>query len=192
MLNYGKRLARKSREKPGIGQLAATLADDGDCIAVDTGTTTIELVRNLNPKLTITIMTNDFAIADLAEEILPNARVFSLGGVMRRGYRYTSGSEVLWGMERYRTDKAFISANGFTVDDGFTSEDPEQAQVKRFYVKQARQTYALIDATKFGSVSFVKFADVTEVSCIITDAMPSSDVVSAIRARNDSLVILVH
>ena len=96
MLNYGKRLARKSREKQGIGQLAATLADDGDCIAVDTGTTTIELVRNLNPKL-------------------------------RRGYRYTSGSEVLWGMERYRTDKAFISANGFTVDDGFTSEDPEQA-----------------------------------------------------------------
>lgn len=138
MLNYGKRLARKSREKQGIGQLAATLADDGDCIAVDTGTTTIELVRNLNPKLAITIMTNDFAIADLAEEILPNARVFSLGGVMRRGYRYTSGSEVLWGMERYRTDKAFISANGFTVDDGFTSEDPEQAQVKRSYVKQAR------------------------------------------------------
>ena len=41
-------------------------------------------------------------------------------------------------MERYRTDKAFISANGFTVDDGFTSEDPEQAQVKRSYVKQAR------------------------------------------------------
>ena len=101
--------------------------DDGDCIAVDTGTTTIELVRNLNPKLAITIMTNDFAIADLAEEILPNARVLFLGGVMRRGYRYTSGSEVLWGMERYRTDKAFISANGFTVDDGFTSEDPEQA-----------------------------------------------------------------
>ena len=95
MLNYGKRLARKSREKQGIGQLAATLADDGDCIAVDTGTATIELVRNLNPKLAITIMTNDFAIADLAEEILPNARVFSLGGVMRRGYRYTSGSEVL-------------------------------------------------------------------------------------------------
>ena len=108
MLNYGKRLARKSREKQGIGQLAATLVDDGDCIAVDTGTTTIELVRNLNPKLAITIMTNDFAIADLAEEILPNARVLFLGGVMRRGYRYTSGSEVLWGMERYRTDKAFL------------------------------------------------------------------------------------
>lgn len=191
VLDYDKRLARMAHEKKEIGRLAALLVDDGDSIAVDTGTTTLEMVRNINPDLHITIMTNDLYIVDLAEELLPNAKVLFLGGMVRRGFGYTTGSEVLWAMKKFRTDKAFVSTNGFTIEDGLTSEDPDQGQVKREYVKGAHRVFALFDSSKFGVVSFTQFAEVADIDGIVTDAVPEEDLLQRLRAINDHIELMV-
>lgn len=183
VVDYSKRKGHMTSAKRALGELAATLVDEGDCIAVDTGTTTIELIRSINPRLNITIVTNDFSVADLAEERLPSARVLFLGGFMRRGYRYTTGVSVLNSLRNYHTDKAFLSTSGLVAASGFMSEDPEQAEIKRAYFEGARKRYVLADNTKFGLVSLVKFADISEVDAIVTDIDPGDEAREAIRAN---------
>lgn len=175
VLDYGKRFAHMAPAKQAIGSMAATLVSEGDCIAVDTGTTTIELIRHLDPQISLTLITNDFSIANLVEESLPNATLYFLGGVVRRGYRYTASIGGLDGLEGFNTDIAFLSASAFSTENGFMSEDPEQAYIKRTYLTSARKRYALLDSSKFKRVSFIRYATIDEIDGIITENSAQTD-----------------
>jgi len=184
VLDYGKRSRHMSSAKKSIGAQAALLVSEGDCISVDTGTTTVELVRNLNPQITVTIVTNDFAVANLVEETLPNATLFFLGGLVRRGYRDTASVDGLSGLSDFNTDKAFLSASGFTMDGGFMSEDPKQVQIKRVYLKSARKRYVLIDSSKFKRIAFMRYASIDDVDGIITECSPDPDLMDGYNTAN--------
>ena len=84
---YEKRFAQNREAKQRIGALAADLVEPGDSVIVDTGTTTIELVRNLAGVSDLTLLTSDLEIASLAEKLLPRANIFFLGGYIRTGLR---------------------------------------------------------------------------------------------------------
>ena len=53
---------KKHEEKVAIGKYAAKLINDGDTIIVDSGTTTLEIARNITAK-NVTVITNSIDIA---------------------------------------------------------------------------------------------------------------------------------
>ena len=55
------------------------------------------------------------------------------------------------GLLRPRTE-AIIGANGVALNVGFTTPDPEEAAVKAAAVRRARETWYLVDDSKFGRV----------------------------------------
>src|SRR5690606_35031246 len=70
-------------EKQAIGRKAASLVTDSDVIIVDSGTTTAELVKNLDHLNDITVITNAFNIAMLLLD-KPNINLVIPGGIMRK------------------------------------------------------------------------------------------------------------
>jgi DeoR family fructose operon transcriptional repressor len=44
-----------------------------------------------------------------------------------------------------------------------------EAATKRAMVRCAEKVFVVSDSTKFGKESFIRFADIDEVDCIITD-----------------------
>jgi DeoR family fructose operon transcriptional repressor len=189
--DYGKRSMRMHDAKVAIGQAAAKMVSDGDTIFVDTGTTTIEMMRFLNMVHGVTVVTNDIAVADYAETNLPEIEIILLGGIIRRGYRYTTGTMVLDQLASLHADKAFVSSNGFKPSAGFSSEDVAQSKIKRMYVDNADTSIVLVDSSKIGSMTFCMFADVGDIDVLVTDRPFADDVARLIDEKNPLLDVVV-
>ena len=77
-------------------------------------------------------------------------------------------------LRRYHFTKAFLGAGGVTVKEGFTVADPEDAAVKALAAARARQTYMLVDSSKFGRIGAAAVLHIDEAS-VITDRAPARE-----------------
>jgi DeoR family transcriptional regulator, fructose operon transcriptional repressor len=163
-----------SNEKKLIAALALTKIEDGDTIIVDTGTTTQELAYILNSKHDITVLTNDLVIALYLEDH-PSTSVHLLGGVVRKHFHCTVGPNAVDSLKFLTVDKAFIGTNCFSTDKGGTAPDFLQAELKRQMISIATKVYMLVDSSKIGKNSFIQFAPIDKIDCLITDSIGDED-----------------
>lgn len=177
--------------KRAIGKIAAGFVSDGDVIVVDIGTTSFYFVQQLVERHDITIITGDLAIANYASFNLPYADVILLGGSLRKGHVYVAGSLTLNSMQGLYADKAFLSADGFHPDRGFTVEHDFSATIKRVYNTNSRQRFMLFDSSKVGRTSFYRFADLSDFDVVITESDPGDLVRSAVGRAHGAPRLLI-
>ena len=129
----------------------------------------VEAKEALMDKREITIITGDLAIANYASFNLPNASVVLLGGSVRKGHLYLAGALTLDCMSKLHADKAFVSADGFHPDHGFTVEHDFSAMIKHMYLTNSNQSYMMVDQGKFNKTSFYQSAQIDDLDGIIVD-----------------------
>ncbi len=152
-------------QKDSIAKNAASLVQSGDSIYLDSGTTTYEMIKYLKDK-NIVVVTNGLShVETLIEYEIP---CFILGGKIKSKTKAVVGYEALSTLNRYRFDKCFIGSNGVHPVHGFTTPDPEEALIKENAIKASNETYVLVDESKFGEVSFIKFAALDEATIMTT------------------------
>ena len=74
------------------------------------------------------------------------------GGLLRPRTEAIIGAAAITALQQFNFTKAFIGANGVALNVGFTTPDPEEAAVKAAAVRRARETWYLVDDSKFGRV----------------------------------------
>ena len=68
-----------------------------------------------------------------------------------------------------------MTGNHFTLEHGFTTPIPAEAELKRQVLKASKEKFILMDYTKFGDDSLVSIAPPEGVDVLITDwHMPKS------------------
>ncbi len=174
--------------KRAIGRAAAALVENGDIIAIGTGTTTLEMARSLDPDLELTVILNDIRIAALLERS-ERRRIILLGGTLRNNFHYARSLPGGDGVAGFNIDKAFISCNGVDVRRGVTTPDPALAHDTRRIVGASSETYVLADSSKLGTVTFSRIADAREVAAVITDAGAGEDDVAAMRNAGIEVIV---
>lgn len=155
-------------QKEKIAAFASELVEDGDVIAISSGTTTFEFLRRLESKKDLTIIVNNIQMANWLEEHT-DFTIVILGGILRNKYHYVVSpikSELL---ELLNIDKAFISCNGIHEKRGITTPDIDTAMNYKRLVKASAKTYVLADSSKIDMVTFAKIMDLAEVTAIVTD-----------------------
>ena len=155
-------------EKKAIAKLALTMIYDGDTIALDTGTTTMELAKLLAVKKNLIVVTNDLEIA-LELEKQENTTVIMIGGTVRRNFHCTFGAQSMAALSEIRVDKTFIAANGVSIENGITTPNIDTAEVKRELVRISGETILLCDSSKIGRISFMRIAELSDMNILITD-----------------------
>ena len=168
-------------EKLLIGQAAAALVRDGEQIILDCGTTTMHLARGLGAKQDATAVTNALPVA----EELSHCRSVStilLGGILKQRELCTVGPPVTAELSQLSVDKAFISAEGFSVDMGAADPDLREAEVKRAMMRAATEPYLVVDSSKWGARALVQIAPLDAFSAVITDDRMPPEAVEAIEA----------
>ncbi|MDI6600774.1 DeoR/GlpR family DNA-binding transcription regulator [Calorimonas adulescens] len=160
-------------EKKAIGRKAASLIEDGDTVIIDSGTTTMEIVRNLSVNRAKIVTNSPHAAIEL--QYRQGIEVILTGGMLRYETQALVGPIADELIQRIKADKAFIGTNGITLD-GFTTPNVVEAATKRNMVRNAEKVYIVADSTKFNKASFMRFADLDEVDCIITDSKLPEDV----------------
>ena len=164
--SYNEKLVQSTEEKIAIAKYAASLIKEGDCIYLDAGTTTYEMI-NFMDKKDIIVVTNGLKHIDALVE--KNINCYILGGEVKAKTKAIIGVNALSHMGKFRFDKAFIGINGIHYKYGFTTPDVEEASLKEAAIELSRDPYIFADESKFGEVAFVKVADI-EKATIITNS----------------------
>ena len=152
-------------EKDAISRYAASLINDDDFVYIDSGTTTLEMIKYItNTKAKY--ITNGIVHAKRLLEKGLNTMI--IGGRCKQSTEAIIGPDCIEGISKYHFTKAFMGTNGISLTAGFTTPDVDEALVKTEAVKHAYMAYILADHSKFGQVSSVTFADIS-ACCIITD-----------------------
>jgi len=187
-LNSYQKEVENVDKKTAIAKAAIKYVQDGDTIAIDTGTTTLEFVKLLSAKKNVTVVTNDLKIAMHLEE---NSQmdVIITGGAVRRSFHSAIGLIALNSLKELSVDRSFIAANGVSSARGVTTPNIEQAQVKERLVEFADEVILLVDSTKLNKASFARFADLKEIDLIITDSEASAEIISEIESLGISVEI---
>jgi len=177
-------------EKQRIAAAAAKLVQNGDTIAIDTGTTAHEFAKTLLSKTGLSIVTNDIILASMFEEA-SDFSVTLLGGAVRRGFHCTLGAKAIEALRWVNVDTAFLCANAFTVRRGFMTPSVEHAELKKKIKSTASRTVMLMDSRKIGRVSFCSFAELDEIDVLITDRGVGKAAEKEIRAAAESLEMII-
>lgn len=152
-------------EKELISRYAASLINDEDFVYIDSGTTTLEMIKYIeNTKAKY--ITNGIVHAKRLLE--RNLNTMIIGGKCKASTEAIIGPDCIEVIRKYHFTKAFMGTNGISINAGYTTPDVDEAQVKEEAVKHAYVSYILADHTKFGQVSSVTFAPI-ESCCIITN-----------------------
>ncbi len=152
-------------EKDLISKYAASLINDDDFVYIDSGTTTLEMIKYIENTRAKYITNGIVHAKKLLEKGLST---MIIGGRCKASTEAIIGPDCIEGIRKYHFTKAFMGTNGISITAGYTTPDVDEALVKEEAVRHAYVSYVLADHTKFGQVSSVTFADITSC-CIITD-----------------------
>ena len=156
-------------EKRRIGQMAASLVEDGAVVGMTGGTTATEVARALADRHDITVVTNALNIA--TELVLrPNIRLFVAGGKARHATYELVGPTAEAMVAAYHFDITFIGVDGLTVAEGCTTHDELEAHTDLAFIRQSRRNVVIADSSKIGKITFAKICDISAVSDLVTDA----------------------
>jgi DeoR family glycerol-3-phosphate regulon repressor len=182
---FDARRRRNSRAKVAIARVAARLVKTGATIALDVGTSALELARCLVDVGEVKIVTNNLRAASLLADS-PHA-VYVPGGRVRGKELSVYGSRTAEQIRDYWFDYAFIGVSGIT-ESGLFDYSPEDTEIKRIYMERAKRVVVLCDAQKFGHHSMVQVAPLTAFHVLIVDQAPPPGLVSALTSAGVQLL----
>jgi DeoR family transcriptional regulator of aga operon len=184
-----ERLKAHAEEKRRIGAMAASMIHDGETIILDSGTTTLEIARQIKKKKGLHIITNG---VNIAAELLDarDSEVFIVGGTVRGESASISGRFTEEMFDQFSADKLFLSGAGCDLDFGVSGANLEETMVNRAMLRIAREIILVADASKFSKRSMSRIAPFAEIDTVITDKSLSEDIQSKLRSSGCNLILV--
>src|SRR5437868_1233578 len=174
-------------EKQAIGKLAAELfIKEGDVVGIDSGSTTLEVVRNL-PDVPLTVVTHSMAAAN----VVAQNKLYSLivlGGVLQRGANCLCGPQAIAALHTLYINKLFLSASGLLLPQGLSCDNLLDAEVKQALLNSSRQVILCMDSSKIGRTYLARFATLDVLDTLITDNGISDESREAIEQQQIQII----
>ncbi|WNQ09540.1 DeoR/GlpR family DNA-binding transcription regulator [Paenibacillus aurantius] len=175
-----------AEEKARIGRKAASLILPGDCLFIDGGSTTFELVRALKPGLDITVVTNALNIANE----LQTKRIAAIvsGGMILEATSTLIGPFAESLVESMAFSRVFLGSTGVSPQHGFSNSNMYETEIKKAAIRKASEVNILLDHSKFGGADLFSFARLDDVQRVITDRLPDPSFLEACRQAGIDMV----
>lgn len=173
--------------KRKIGKLAASLIADGDSIALDTGSTTLEIAQNLVGRRNLTVVTSSLHIANILYS-QPDIRLILSGGIVRLGEASLIGDLAKYTYQNLYVDRLFLGVGAIDARSGLTEYNWDDALVKQAMIGSAKEVILVADVSKFNRVAFARVGPLNAIHQIVTDHRPSRELLEAF----NRLSIFIH
>ncbi len=184
--SFAEKMKQNLHDKERIGKAAASMIKAQDICLLDSGTTTLQIIKQFPVELrqmnAITLVTNSMPIPrEVLSWSLPN--LILLGGIYLPDYQATVGPQTLAQLRELTTDLVFLGTDGITLEGGVTTANILMAEVDQLMVERSRRAILVTDSSKFGRVGFVPITSVESFQMIITDTNAPPDLIDTIRNR---------
>jgi DeoR family fructose operon transcriptional repressor len=155
--------------KQAMGRLAASLAEPGETLILDIGTSVAEVARALPASYHGKVLTNSLLAAiELAGR--PDIEVLTSGGSVRPGDLACSGPHAETFFNSYFADKAFLGSGGLHPKVGLTDYHPAEIASRKIILTHATENYLLADSSKLGRIALARVCGLGELTAVITDS----------------------
>jgi DeoR family transcriptional regulator of aga operon len=178
-------------QKLRIGEAAAKMIRGGETIILDSGSTTVEIARQIRQMKfeSLTVITNALNIA-MELSGLPQIRVMMLGGLLRQTSYSLVGPDAEQALAKLSADRLFLGVDGLDPNVGVTTPDPLEAALNALMIRVSRQTIAVLDASKLGQRSLSVITPVKNLDMVISDDSAPAETVEALRAAGVQVVLV--
>lgn len=157
-----------SPQKAAIGKVAAALVAPGQKVMVDTGTTALEVARNLPKDSDITVATTSLCV--LQELYASPLQVLLFGGYARKEFPSLYGPLTEAMLKSFHVDILFMGCDGADSKSGFYTADLRISSLEQQMINIADRVVVVTESTKFGRKAFVRYATLEQVHTLVTDA----------------------
>ena len=156
------------KEKEAIGRAAAQYIKEGDTILVDSGTTALEVVKNLQKYNDLTVITN--SVSAMMEALkYKRFNVILLGGTVRESSLSMVGPLAESNLKLFYCDKLFLGVDSFSVEAGLSTPSVEEASTNQVMISRAKEVIAVFDSTKVNKRALAFIAETDKIHTIVTD-----------------------
>lgn len=166
--NFESKKDMNVKEKQRIAQRAFEEISDRDTIYLDAGTTVLELAKLIaNSSLKLTIVTNDIEITRTF--LNSPSEIILIGGLVQKSTGCLLGSLAEEIIDKIKIKLAFMGAT--SINDNFEVLTPsiEKRSMKPKIIKNAINSYLLVDEDKFGKYSTYVIYSFRDFTGIITN-----------------------
>jgi DeoR/GlpR family transcriptional regulator of sugar metabolism len=179
--NYERRESISTDAKVSMGKAAASLIRAGQVVAVDGGTSNLQLVRALPKDLACTVVTHSPLIASELRNH-PLVEVILIGGKIFRHSQVAVGAETAEAIARLRTDVFFLGATGVQVETGVTTGDWEEAAIKRAFCRGSAEVVLMLSPEKLGAAAAHQIIPVEDLSVLVVSSETTDSALSQFSA----------
>lgn len=183
-----ERESEQTEEKVRIGRAAADLIADKETVFLGSGTTVLEVARNLRNHRSLTVITNSLPVLNMlagAKEIT----VISLGGMLRDSELSFIGHLTEQALAELRADKVIIGARAISLEPGLTNDYLPETLTDRAILKIGREVIIVADHTKINRVSTALLAQLDVMHTFVSDAKADKRFVQALMRKEIKVVI---
>lgn len=182
-----------AEQKRRIGHLAASLVHPGERLILDTGSTVLEVARQLDTDVEhgddgLTVITNSLPVV----QVLGYRRGFEvivIGGQFLPRYEAIVGPQATRFLQGFTVDKFFMAADGVSVEHGATTDHPLEAELMQAMAACAREIVLVADSSKIGHGGFVTVLPLARIHRLITDTAAPPDFVAKAEALGVNVLL---
>ncbi len=173
-------------EKERIARAASQLINNGETIILDSGSTTLHLVKYLSQR-NLTVATGSLPAS---QELMNDSTVelIMIGGMVRRYSLGAIGPLAKACLELLKSNWLFMGAAALSVEEGVLSTNLIEAETKQMMIKSAEKVCVLADSKKLGGSCFGKVCSWDKVDYLITDSI-DDEAKKAIEAHDVKIII---
>jgi len=169
-LEFQKRERQKVAEKAEIAEIASQYIEEGQSLALDSGTTSRKLAEIIKSKFNrLTIVTNSLHIANVLAEAKGFTVILTGGVLSPEEFSLTTDMATLI-FSKLNINTFFLTTCGVSVESGITYQRPDEIMVQIKMMEASDKTIIITDSSKLGVNSLYKMCGLEKINMIITDS----------------------
>ena len=145
---FHARMQLMRAEKSAIAIHVATLIQDGEALAIDTGSTSGFIAQALQIRRNLIVVTNSTFVASTLSTV-PGNKVYMAGSQLRDHDGAAFDRQAFQTIERMRVDRSILSASAVDPDRGFLAYEQCEADLAEAMQSIALETIMAVDHSQF-------------------------------------------
>lgn len=177
-----------SQRKLSIAKAAAERIRDHNRIIVDSGSTTAALIRQLNRKQGLIVMTNSLSVATELRALENEPTLLMTGGTWDTRSESFQGNVAEQVLRSYDFDQLFIGADGVDLERGTTTFN-ELVGLSRVMAEVSREVIVMVESQKIGRKMPNVELNWQQIDVLITDNQLATESKNLIERHGVEVVI---
>lgn len=175
-VDYADKEKSNIEQKVKIAKEAVKLVHDNFIVILDSGTTCMEIAKQLVEKNNLKIITTDILIVAYLMKY-ENLEVYCTGGRIQRNTGSCLDTYTIDFLNNINADICFVGASAINEDLELSTFVPNKGRVKQAIINASTHKILVTDNSKFNKRSFAKVSHLKDFEIVITNEGLEQDLV---------------